>query len=313
MKLLKRLGLGLLSLALLACALTPRAFAEEEKDFSAGLEPWLLDYIEGYNQRNGAFHLGEDNFALGFHDPATGVTYYFGGEDRFRIAGSMYKLPLNMIYTDRIAEGRCGENDYVRGYTVQAAMYNSMVYSDNDAALALANGLARSDFAYDGSRDSWNAMWYSLARYTDLSETELPAEYLNNYQSPHFVIETLKTLYDNAEHYSGVIEHMKLANPGHYLRTDEGAYTVAHKYGAYNGEMNDCAIVYTPRPFLMVVFTRHVAGAENVMGAMRELCTAYALWLEQHGEALQSPSPRQQTLANLRDAMRRVRRQQESE
>ena len=304
MKLLRIPLAALLALLLLCAALPMSALAvdTDELDFSDGLEPILLDYMSAHN-------LSEENFSLGFYDTGTGTTYYFC-EDAWHVAGSMYKLPLNMVYTDLIAEGLRRPSAGVGGYTIEGAMYNSMVYSDNDAAHALLDGLLPD---YDSS---WADMWHSLARYTDLDPATFPArQHVDNLMTPHFMIETLKYLYDNSVQYAGVLENMHKANRGNYLRyTYEGPYEIAHKYGSYQGWLNDCAIVYTPKPFLLVVFTRYaLPSGERVLSDLRDICIAYALYLQEHGTPVQNLNPREQALLDLRRAMGRVRKQHETE
>lgn len=302
MKLLHRLISAALVLCLLGAALPFTAAAEEAHDFSAGFEPVLLDYMAKHN-------LTDQNFALGFYHTGTGQTYYYG-EDRFLTAASMYKLPLNMIYTDLIAEGRRSEADPLRGRSVGSAMYDSMVYSDNDAAIALCNGLLP-DFDW-----SWTAMWQSLARYSDLSVSELPYNFASaNLMSPHLLLQTLRHLYENQEHYAGVLEKMKRANAGHYLRfNDPETYVIAQKYGAIDGFINVSAVVWTPQPYLLVIFTRYaLPSGEQVLGDLRDLTTEYALYLEAHAADFPVLSPRDSALQSLRAAMARVRAQRVSE
>ena len=266
-------------------------------DFSGGLEAPLLDYIAKHN-------LDETNFGLGFYDTATGTTYYYC-ENEFRRAASMYKLPLNMIYTDWLAEGRRSLDDWVNGWNLDTAMHYSMVYSSNETSLALVNGMLP-DFGYD-----WNAAWGALARYSDLDADELPGSFVReNCMSPHLLLETLKVLYTNSEHYATVLERMKQANAGHYLRfLYDDRYVIAQKYGALpEGNVNVAAVVYTPRPFLLVVFTRYaLPSGEQVLSDLRELCIQYAQYLQETNPNPVVMTARQQLLGNVRSLVARLR------
>ena len=51
------------------------------------------------------------------------------------------KVPVNMIYLDMIAAGKCAFDARVGGYRVDDAMFRSIVYSDNEAGLALKRAL----------------------------------------------------------------------------------------------------------------------------------------------------------------------------
>ena len=49
--------------------------------------------------------MNETNCAIGWYDLETGDSWYFGA-DTYIKAGSMYKLPLVMAVTDKIAAGK---------------------------------------------------------------------------------------------------------------------------------------------------------------------------------------------------------------
>ena len=294
----RTVALLLVLCALLSPALCrPAAADEAAPDFSGGLEAPLLEYMAKHN-------LDETNFGLGFYDTATGTTYYYC-ENEFRRAASMYKLPLNMIYTDWLAEGLRSLDDWVEGWNLDTAMYYSMVYSSNETSLALVNGMLP-EHGYD-----WNAAWGSLACYSGLSEDELPSSFVaNNCMSPRLVLETLKVLYANSEHYATVLERMKLANPEHYLRfLYDDRYVIAQKYGALpEGHVNVAAVVYTPRPFLLVVFTRYaLPSGEMVLSGLRELCIQYALYLQETNPNPVVMTVRQQLLETVRSLVVRLR------
>ena len=184
-----------------------------------------------------------------------------------------------MIYADRLADGEVTEKDYAGGWQIGTAMRASIVKSDNAAAQALRRGLGLDNTAY---RDR-------MAQYSGLDTSELPSSYYtDNCMSPRFMINTLRALYGDADKYAAVIDYMKQALPGHYFRLTQGEYEIAHKYGSFEGAKNDCGIVYTPRPFLLVVFLRAGRG-EQYLGELCRIMTAYSLYLSETEGA--SPAP----------------------
>ncbi|MBR0208222.1 MAG: serine hydrolase [Oscillospiraceae bacterium] len=260
----KRLLALLLCLAAL-CSLLPAACAEQEDewDFSSR----TLDEVIG--QFVSEHRLSEDNFAMGFYDTVSGEEWYYNPDGWF-VAASMYKLPLNMIYADALADGETTEKTPLGGrWSVGSAMRASMVKSDNEASQLLLGGLGLKG----------NACRERMAAYSGLDADELPNAYYNrNHMSPRFMIGTLRALYEGGEKYDVLIDYMKQAQPGRYFRSGEaGAYEIAHKYGAIAGFRNDCGIVYTPRPFLLVVFTQNVSGGEKLLGEVCRMMTAYSL------------------------------------
>lgn len=229
--------------------------------------------VEEYMESHG---LSGDNFAMGWYDTVTGESWYFGA-DSYMPAGSMYKLPLNMLYADAIAAGEVREEDIVGGWQVGRAMYESIVNSNNDCAQALRSGISPSLYEY---RDA-------LAAWSGIDTGELPEEYYTeNCMSPRFIINTLLALYEAPDRYGGIMENMKQAAAGHYFQSADIDWDIAHKYGSFEGQLNDCAVVYTPRPFLLVVFLKNVAYSERVLADICALTAEVSVQAYERDEAL---------------------------
>ena len=249
-------------LALLPCP-EARAAQAEEWDFSSLT---LDEAVEAFRTEH---RLNERNFAMGWYDTVDGEEWYYNADAWF-VAASMYKLPLNMLYADALADGELTEDAKLHGnWSVGRAMRASMVKSDNNASQALLSGMGMKG---SECRDR-------MAAYSGLTAEELPkAYYFRNCMSPRFMIGVLRALYEGGEKYDVLIDYMKQAQPGRYFRSGEdGSWEIAHKYGAIDGFRNDCGIVYTPRPFLLVVFFKGVSGGEKLLGELCRMTTAYAL------------------------------------
>lgn len=228
-----------------------------EYDFSLGLDGIMDGIMEKYR-------LNEDNFVLGWEDIESGETWFYQ-EDKFMVGGSMYKMPLNMVLTDMIDSGELENTE-----NIQLSRYNSIVYSDNEAAQWLRKKISENNVEYRSA----------LARYSGFEATDLPDSYFrDNRFSPRFMINTLRYLYDNSDTYAFVINCMKLAHPGRYFCKYQGDYEIAHKYGFFENALCDSAIVYTERPFVLVCMTQSVSNAEELLGEVCEMFAMYANYL----------------------------------
>lgn len=267
----------LLSLALLWSCLPVQAAGVEEApdyDFSAGPEALLAAFMEHHK-------LTEENFGMAWRDLTDGTEYLING-DTFFGAASMYKLPLAMYFFDQIAAGSLSGDDYIGGYRLDQALRMVVVYSNNEIAQTLRRHISMDTFTY---RDI-------LAQYSGLDPETFPQEYyLNNYISPRYLLNTLQTLYDRSQDFQTLLDYLKEATPENYFARSESTREVAHKYGSYEGWVDDCGIVYAPRPFLLVAFTRHVPCAELVLGELRDLMEAYADFLAAQAEPTPTPEP----------------------
>lgn len=275
MKFSRRIKLTLL--LVLAALLLPDGAArgDFEYDFaSQSLDEVLSLYMDAHS-------LSEKNFSMAWHDLTTGDEWLFNA-DEFKVVASIYKLPLNMAYTDMLASGEVSADDQLPGYTVDGAMKLSIIYSDNRAAhkLIAALGLSQHDYGM------------LLARHSGMDESELPREFFSGSKmSARFVLNNLVYLYENSDFYSELIERMKAANPGQYFRLGNDGYEIAHKYGAINSILNDCGIVYTPRPFALVVLTHGLGRPEIVLSELCAIMTDYSLYLDSLPEPTPEPEP----------------------
>lgn len=241
--------------------------------FSAGLEAIIEPFLEEYG-------LNENNFAMGYCYTATGDTWYYNG-DALMLGGSVYKLPLNMRVTEKVAEGTLSETDRVGGYPLPQAQYLSLVHSDN----AVSQAMQRYLVGYPGSY--YRAYRDEIAVYSGDFQDDIPEKYYSgNYFSARFMINTLSYLYDHSEDFETILGHMMEAQPGAYFKRYTDEYVIAHKYGYIDGAINDVGIVYTDTPFLLAAFTYNTGNGEEVLGRLCALLCDYTNELDAQREAV---------------------------
>ena len=246
---------------------------EAPDEFSAGLEAIIEPFLEQYG-------LNENNFAMGYCYTATGDTWYYNG-DALMLGGSIYKLPLNMRVTEKVAEGTLSETDRVGGYSLPQAQYLSLVHSDN----AVSQAMQRYLVGYPGSY--YRAYRDEIAVYSGDFQDDIPEKYYSgNYFSARFMINTLSYLYDHSEDFETILNHMKEAQPGAYFKRYTDKYVIAHKYGYIDGAINDVGIVYTDTPFLLAAFTYNTGNGEEVLGRLCALLCGYTNELDAQREAV---------------------------
>jgi len=240
-------------------------------------EEVLEAYIAGNDE------ISESNFAFFYYAPETGETYIWNGDTVF-LGASTIKVPLCMLFYDLInagnltlsstilytsssylGEGNSTEGTYSVGANIPLSflLEQSIVNSDNTAANVL--------ISYFGS----DAYRTKIAAYSD---SKLPAAfYTSNVITAQYNLDVLRYLYENSGAYEDLIADMLDACAGQYLQTDFDEYAVAHKYGSYNGNLHDYAIVYTEEPYLIGVFTKDLGYIESIMGELNTLFMEYTL------------------------------------
>ena len=259
---MKRLLVPIIALFLLLTTLIlPAAAYEIPEDFSdLTLEDVMTDFMADWG-------LNSENFAVSYYNTVTGESYAFN-DTHMMVAASTFKLPLNLYYYDLEHAGELDPDAYIEGAgtTLSNAHYQSLVYSNNEVSIGLLYNLG--DF-----RTYKNLM----RKYFTMTDEEIEYIYfVDNYYCTRMMLDALTYLYDNSADFEEMLGYMKEAQPGEYFKAGvPEEYEVAHKYGWYEGAVNDVGIIYTPEPFLLAVYTQDV-GADVVADAA-SLFTAYNL------------------------------------
>ena len=203
-----------------------------------------------------------------YYNTVTGEEHLLNG-DVYRYAASVYKLPLNMLYGERVYRGEMSMDDVISGWPYRDMQRLSLEKSSNDISALLCNHL--------GTRQQYcEAIAPLLADDPDsLGEEYLFKCYVNEL-TPAQILHALKLLYAAPERYPDVLEHMSAAQQDEYFCMTERRYRVAHKYGCLISEedesvtVNDCGVVWTDDPILLVMFTDSLPGAFTLLG---DYCT----------------------------------------
>ena len=195
----------------------------ENKDNSQFIDMSLAKDIEAYFQENGIDH---EKVAYCITDLEHNIKYSMNEKDEF-IAASIYKLPLAMLYYDKVNEGEYTldstftysgymhedagviSSDYGIGSQVPLSdlLNDLIIYSDNDAGHILYENLG-----------GWKEYKEAMTKYTDsISENYYT---MDNVTTANTMNDVVTYLYDHKEDYKGLIKNMEEAEPGEYLDRD---------------------------------------------------------------------------------------------
>ena len=259
----------LLALCLLLSFL-PAAAAEEAEDERFADKTWD-EVVDEFLQSWGT---ERNRITLGYYNTVTGEEHYLN-PDQYMVSGSMYKVPLNMVYTARIADGEMDWDTVVGSYKYEVLLEGSIVHSDNDFSKTLWMKLGNGNY-----RNYRRIIAPLMGEDPDTVGAKF---YENNFFTARQMIFCLRELYENQDHYPRVIESMQRAEPTEYFKRRERRFDIAHKYGFlqtdYHLYLNDCGIAFTDDPILMVMFTDNVVKAYEVM---TEYCTLMCDYAQYH-------------------------------
>ena len=231
--------------------------------------------VDDYLTRKG---IGKDRVGIGFCYTATGDEWFLNPDTWF-YPGSMYKVPLMMILSERIRDGQVSPDTQIGGLDLDTVYNYVLVHSNNDYAHAVRRFLIDGQ----GGDEIWRKEAQQYARLDKYDERYM----LYCYFSPRYMTQVLETLYSDPDRFPKVMDNLLQAEQGHYFRLlDEmHPYDVAQKYGSYldneNSNWNHTSgIIYTENPFILTVMTKNVGGAEQMIGEMAALFKDYAQSLD---------------------------------
>lgn len=245
----------------------------ENKDNSQFIDMSLAKDIEAYFQENGIDH---EKVAYCITDLEHNIKYSMNEKDEF-IAASIYKLPLAMLYYDKVNEGEYTldstftysgymhedagviSSDYGIGSQVPLSdlLNDLIIYSDNDAGHILYENLG-----------GWKEYKEAMTKYTDsISENYYT---MDNVTTANTMNDVVTYLYDHKEDYKGLIKNMEEAEPGEYLDRDT-QLSMPQKYGMYDSALNSVGFVECNTSFSIVVLTSLRDKGADVMANINRI------------------------------------------
>lgn len=245
----------------------------ENKDNSQYIDMSLAKDIEAYFQENGIDH---EKVAYCITDLEHNIKYSMNEKDEF-IAASIYKLPLAMLYYDKVNEGEYTldstftysgymhedagviSSDYGIGSQVPLSdlLNDLIIYSDNDAGHILYENLG-----------GWKEYKEAMTKYTDsISENYYT---MDNVTTANTMNDVVTNLYDHKEDYKGLIKNMEEAEPGEYLDRDT-QLSMPQKYGMYDSALNSVGFVECNTSYSIVVLTSLGDKGADVMANINRI------------------------------------------
>lgn len=229
----------------------------ENKDNSQYIDMDLAKDIEAYFQENGIDH---EKVAYCITDLEHNIKYSMNEKDEF-IAASIYKLPLAMLYYDKVNDGEYTldstftysgymhedagvvSSNYGIGSQIPLSdlLDDLIEYSDNDAGHILYENLG-----------GWKEYKEAMTKYTDSISENYYTE--DNVSTANTMNDVVTYLCEHKEDYKDLIENMEKAEPGEYLDRDT-QLSMPQKYGMYDSALNSVGFVECNTPYSIVVLT----------------------------------------------------------
>ena len=271
---IKRLFAQILAIALCLTLLCPLAALAEDTGSYAVINPTAMQkLVEDYANAKG---YDKGNIRVGYCYLDTGDTWFYNG-DSWGFGAGVYYVPMMMILAEWETDGKLTRDSKIAGYTLGDAEYYILTESNNTIKNSILYGAFGSD----------REMREKMQAYSSLKEADYDSDYMNfGYVSPRYLMDVLKTLYNENERFPNIIDCMKARGVNDCFHgAMGGAYDVAQQFGAFEegggNEYNNCmGIIYTPHPFALVVMTKNLGHTQEVMRDMAIIYKDYTLTLD---------------------------------
>lgn len=203
----------------------------------------LAKEIEVYFQENNIDH---ESVSYCITDLKHNIKYSMNENEEF-IAASIYKLPLAMLYYDKVNSG---------DYTMESTLPYSG-YMHEDAGHILFENLG-----------GWKEYKEAMTKYTSSISDNYYSE--DNVSTANTMNDVITYLYAHKDEYQGLVDNMKKAEPQEYLDRDiqQG---MPQKYGMYDYALNSVGFVECETPYSIVVLTSLGDKGEDVMAKINSI------------------------------------------
>ena len=199
-------------------------------------------------------------------------------ENKEFFAASIFKLPLAMIYYEKINKGiykytdgfKIKEEHFEGAYndgslykvgddvSLKTLLDNTIIYSDNIAANVLYHNLG-----------GWGDFKRASFVYSDNIDLNNPS--LSNVVTALYLSDVLTYLYNNQDKFEPLLINMKLDVYGQYLSKYVDA-DIMQKYGRLNEYSNSVGLVNAKTPYAIAVLTSLDAAGIDHIGRINEIC-----------------------------------------
>lgn len=239
----------------------------------------LQDEINAFLKKK---KIKEDDISYKIIDIATGKAAESENSHCNMLAGSVYKLPLSLLWYDMIDEGEVKYSDKFEwgSYVTETEGRMQEKWEEGDFISLediLAFTLKYSDnvgghILYE-EYGGWTKFKKDITQYSDHpQDTEFFGK--QNYLNAEFMCDVWMHIYENQDKYSQLIYYLTIAAPDDFLNYKKQVEMV-QKVGFYKEHINSTGLSLNGRPYVISVFTNLGEDAIPVMGEINKMAYEY--------------------------------------
>lgn len=229
--------------------------------------------------------LREDTISFFYQNTVNDVAYVYN-ETALFTGASTIKVPLAMLYTDMIHEGKLSYQTQLGFIEEAIEAGGGRTVFDYDVGMSISVDYLLQQSVLNSDNTATNILLMNYNRFTkDLFRMDYAAFYPKRYPaafysdnliSAELMLNVMRSLYANSETYALILHDMLEAEPNAYFKELINDIEIAHKYGLYGNVEHDMGILYTPEPILLGVFTKDIVHSKKVIAELARLMELYA-------------------------------------
>ena len=241
---------------------TPSVEVTEDGHIDAErLKQWVDDYLkaDGWDAEQCAM-------SIGLWYPATDETWFYN-PDEWMYGVNWSKLPISMVFAEKLANGELTNDTVITGITLEYALQTVLESSSGPSFYSMVTYLGG---------DTVSNCAELVPQYAGLPDSYYTDDfYQRSYYTARIMMEVTKTLYQGGdERFPNVLEYMKQSQPWDMFKRDENirvnlnaSQTHAASWGDGAGDYIHCTgVIYTPTPIVLTIMMKNISDLDILGG-----------------------------------------------
>ena len=254
---------------------TPTPEITEDGHFDSELlEQWVNAYLkaDGWDEP-------QCSMSIGLWYSGTDETWFYN-PDEWMYGVNWSKLPISMVFAEKIANGELSNDSVVTGISLEYALQTVLENSSGPSFYSMVT--------YLGGNTTSNCAEL-VPQYANLPDSYYTEYfYQGSYYTARIMTEVTKTLFlGGDERFPNVLEYMKQSQSWDMFKRDDlirslnASQTHAAYWGDGAGDYIHCTgVVYTPTPIVLTIMMKNISDLD-IMGGVAHHLAALAMQMDE--------------------------------